>query len=106
SLGAAPPPAAGRPLPRGGEQLGPPVGGQLGLGPVPLAAVGQPARPWSFHRCRTSRTVMTDSPTTSATWAGVRGSSARSSSQTACHRGFSTGCRHARYLAPASFALT
>jgi hypothetical protein len=49
--------------------------------------------------------VMTDKPTTSATWAGVRGLSARKSSQMACHGVFSTGWRLARYSARAWFAV-
>src|SRR5262249_8583882 len=58
-----------------------------------------------FHRCRTARVVTTDSPTRAATWAGVRGSSVRSNNQRACHRTFSTGWPHARYLARAWLAV-
>src|SRR5581483_4633862 len=71
----------------------------FGAAPLSLRRSVSPSGPAAFQRCRTSRTVTSDRPTRAATWAGVRGSSVRARSQTACHRTFSIGCRHARYLA-------
>lgn len=64
-----------------------------GSDPFPFRRSATPSGPRSFHRCGTARTVTADSPTTSATSAGVRGWSVRARSHRACHRGFSTGCR-------------
>jgi len=63
----------------------------FGSDPFPVRPSVSPSGPRAFHRWGTARTVTPDSPTTAATWAGVRGSSARARSQTACQRVRSTG---------------
>src|SRR5262249_28585191 len=64
-----------------------------------------PSGPCSFHRLSSARTLIRETPTTSATWVGVRCRSVRRRSQMACHRVFSTLLRQARYWAQAWFAV-